>query len=119
MLDEPAPQSGRASLFASAGTILAHGVFAALAVFAAERTVEQVASAAVTEMVEVDLPEPPAPPPPPPEPEPEPKPAPRVKAPEPEPEPAAPPPEAAQAGQVLTAPEEEVVDFGDTFVTGK
>lgn len=74
----------------------------------------------VTQMVEVTLPVEKAPEPPPPEPEPA-KPPPTA-APAPPRAPrvpkAAPPPAAAQAAKVLTAAE-EVVDFGDTIVSGK
>ena len=78
----------------------------------------------VTQMVEVTLPPPPKAPEPEPEPERAPEPAkpPPPAAPAPPKAPrvpkAAPPPAAAQAAKVLTAAE-EVVDFGDTIVSGK
>lgn len=82
-----------------------------------------------TQWVDVELPEPPPPTAavePEPDPAPEPparrrrsRPPPPKKAPRAPAEPtSAPPPEAAQAGKVLAATEEEIVDFGNTFVMG-
>jgi protein TonB len=100
-----------------AGAALAHlGVFyGALVLSGLSSELDGAARLASTEMFEVEL-EPERPPAP--EPEPEPAPRPRVRAPaEPPPEAA---PAAAQAAEVITQePEEEVVDFGDTFVQGK
>jgi len=114
ILDAPPVTSPRATVIAGAGTVGVHVVLVALALFVGGRVAQKVAAATdITQIVEIEPPkEAPA--------EPE-------KAPDPEPEPtsirptkpseAVPAPAAAQAGQVLTAPA-DVVDFGDTFVTG-
>jgi protein TonB len=117
ILDAPTSPTRGAGWLGVAGAVVVHGGLVALGVTLGARGVERAAAALVTEMIEVELPpEPPPPEPTAPAPEPEPV---RERRAEPEPEPtaAAPPPEAAQAGQLLAAAD-EVVDFGDTFVTG-
>ncbi len=120
MLDAPPRTGGAGSWIAVAGTVGAHALLVAAASYAGLHGTDELKKLMpVTEMFEVALPEPP---PPPPEPEPEAQRAPpptaahahaKVAAQEPEP----PPPSAAQAGQVLDA-KSDVVDFGDTVVTG-
>ena len=128
MLDAPPSRSSKgASVIAGAGTVFVHIALVSLATWVgAGVALKKGAPPAVTQMVEIELPPPPAAPEPEPAPEPppEPKPLRAVRAPAPAPEvekpaepEAAPPPEAAQAAQVVTAPA-EVVDFGNTFVTG-
>lgn len=118
MLDAPPQSRGAASWLGVGGTIGAHALLVVAASYAGMRGASELKKLMpVTEMVEVALPEPLAPPP---EPEPEraPTPAPvhaKVAAPTPAAEP--PPPSAAQAGQILDA-KSDVVDFGDTVVTG-
>jgi protein TonB len=125
VLDVPRGSSRAPSVVAGAATVLVHAGLVVFATWIGARVAHRAAApAAVTEMYEVELaPQPPEPPPVPeaqPAPEPEPEPvktkAPRVARPEPAPR-EAPPPAAAQAGQVLEA-KPDVVDFGDTFVTG-
>ncbi len=114
VLDAPPRERTGASFVGIAGAVLAHAALVGLALTAGAKIVQRVAPAAVTEMIEVELPKAPEPPPPEEKPEPEPPPV-RVRQPDAARE--APPPAAAQAGQVLAA-SEEVVDFGDTFVAG-
>lgn len=116
MLDATPASSGAASWLAVAGTVGAHALLVLGASYLGVRGADELQKLMpVTEMVEVALPEPPAPPPSP-EPERAPVPAP-VRAPVAAPAPEPPPPSAAQAGQVLDA-KSDVVDFGDTVVTG-
>lgn len=117
MLDA-APAGSRTGSFAAVlGTAGVHGLLAlGASLVGLGGVVELKRALPVTEMVDVELPAPP------PEPEPEPEPA----APPPQAAPRAarpptaaaePPPSAAQAGQVLDSTS-DVVDFGDTIVTG-
>lgn len=135
-LDAPRASGSRPAL-ATFGALLVHGAIIALAAGLGSGVVNGRRPLA-TELIEIELPvreEPPnapeaepTPPDPPPSapasPTPLPKPAPTVSRPSPpaEPTPApppeeSPPPAAAEAGQVLTAAD-EIVDFGDTIVTG-
>ena len=126
-LDAPVRASKSVPLLATLGTAVVHAVVIALAAAAgAQREAKLPRAALISEMVEIELPKPP-------EPEPEPEKTeqePPAKAPEPvraAPKPApprpakatreAPPPAAAQAGKVLAAAD-EVVDFGETIVSG-
>ena len=114
LLDAPPPTTGAASYVAIVGTIAAHGLAVLVASYVGVRGVSELKRLLpVTEMVEVELPEvpktvadttPAATPPP-------------ARTRVVSPTPAAPPPTAAQAGQVLDA-KSDVVDFGDSFVTG-
>lgn len=116
MLDAPPRRARGASLVAVVGTIGIYALLVAAASYVGARSVGNFTKLMpVTEMVEVDLPEPPKPPE-------------TEKAAEPPPEraigaakavaePEPPPPSAAQAGEVLDA-KSDVVDFGDTVVTG-
>lgn len=116
MLDAPPERSRKAQALGLAGTLGVHAAIIAGASLLGIGGAKALAAAPVTEMVEIDLPEPPK------APEPEafkpPPAAPRVraeaKAPEPPPEAT---PQAAQAGQILDA-KADVVDFGDSVVTG-
>jgi protein TonB len=116
---DAAPTTSRVgSLAAVLGTAGCHGLLVlGVSWLGLRGAVELKRALPVTEMVEVELPK--AEPPAPPEPEPEravaPRPAPVARD-QPPPSSAEPPPTAAQAGQVLDA--KEVVDFGETFVTG-
>jgi protein TonB len=114
VLDAPPSERKGASLVGIAGAVLTHAALVGLALTAGAQVVKRVAPAAITEMIEVELPKAPEPPPPEVKPEPEPPPV-RERRPDAPRE--APPPAAAQAGPVLSATE-EVVDFGDTFVAG-
>jgi outer membrane biosynthesis protein TonB len=130
LLDQ-APKRAAAGVpvVAALGTVVVHGALVLVAMLLGIHAEARKQPTAITQMVEVELP---TPPPPAPEPEPEPeapepvetvaKPArkPVLRPPEPVPEATreAPPPAAAQAGQVLTAPE-EMVDFGEAIVAGQ
>lgn len=114
VLDAPPRERTGASVVGVVGAVLTHAALVGLALTAGAKIVQRVAPAAVTEMIEVELPEEPKPPPPEEKPEPEPLPV-RVRERDAPRE--APPPAAAQAGQVLSAAD-DVVDFGDTFVAG-
>ena len=121
MLDAPPADRKRTAYLASGGAVLAHAGLIALAVTFGARVVRSVAPASVTQMMDVELPRPePKPEPAVEPPAPEPAPQKRARAPAPRPSDAvreAPPPAAAQAGQVLAA-SNEVVDFGDEMVVG-
>jgi protein TonB len=115
MLDEAPTRSRAGSLAAVLGTAACHGlVVIGVSLIGLRGAVELKRALPVTEMVEVELPktEPVVPP------EPQapalPTPAPRNL--QPSRSAAEPPPTAARAGQVLDS--REVVDFGETFVTG-
>ncbi|HMJ13651.1 MAG TPA: energy transducer TonB [Polyangiaceae bacterium] len=114
MLDAPPRGRKSTSFIAITGAVLAHAALVGLAGTLGARVVRQVAPATITQMIDVELPKQPEPPPPQQKPEPEPPP---VRGRPPDAVREAPPPAAAQAGQVLSA-NEEVVDFGDTFVAG-
>jgi periplasmic protein TonB len=129
ILDSAPPRSANIPLVAALGTLAVHVGLAFAASSLPSPALEQVVrSLQISEMVEVEIPPPPEPEPEP-EPEAEPKPEPPVVAKPAEPKPAAPkppapeataapPPAAAQAGAVLDAPA-DIVDFGDTLVTGQ
>lgn len=119
----PAKSRGRA-LAATGGAVLVHAavVFGALILASAATATQPRIHTKISQLIDVELPKPAPPPsePPPPEPEAEPaKAAPpppaRVRAPAAKKE--APPPVAAEAGKVVTAAN-DVVDFGDTIVSG-
>jgi protein TonB len=124
LLDAPRGQSRGTAWLACTVALAAHGVAAAAAMTAPDRTEHVVRRPAfLSEMIEIEEPPPPPPPveeeppPPPPSPKVAVKPAP-VAAPAPEPPPAA-APAAAQAAQVLVQePKDEVLDFGETVVQG-
>lgn len=121
LLDAPPERSRKARALGLVGTVTVHGVMIAGASLAGIGGVTALQAEPVTEMVEVDLPpEPPPPRAPPPE-APKPLPQPRAKPAEPvSPAPEPPPeatPQAAQAGRILNA-DADLVDFGDSFVTG-
>ncbi len=123
------PERSRLGAFAAAvGTVAVHATLVGLSIAAASTSIERAsrAPALVGEMIEVEIPQPEQPAPPPQVPETAVAPTPREQRTAPTPPapdeatPAAPPPEAAQAGEVLTAePEPEVIDFGDSFVIGQ
>lgn len=118
LLDVPPERSGKAQALGVVGTLGVHGLVIAGASLLGIGGATALTVAPVTEMVEVDLPErepPKAPEPETPKPE---APPPRAKAETPVAEP--PPeatPQAAEAGQILDA-KSDVVDFGDSFVSG-
>jgi protein TonB len=128
LLDSPPARSRGGLWLACTVALVAHGAAAAAAMNARGPAEHEIQRAAfLSEMIEIE--EPPAPPPPAPPPtvEEPPPPAPKVamkpapiapRAPEPEPPPAA-AAAAAQAAQVLAqAPQDEVLDFGETVVQG-
>lgn len=117
MLDAAPTTSRAGSLAAVLGTAGCHGLLVlGFSLLGLRGAVELKRVLPVTEMVEVELPKPESPPPPAPERETAPRPAPMPRGAQPPPSAAEPPPTAAQAGQVLDA--KDVVDFGETFVTG-
>ena len=118
LLDEAPERTGKARLFGVAGTVAVHALMIGGASPVGIGGVTALKAEPVTEMVEVQLPEPPKAA----EPEPEPpKPAPQLPRAKPDLPAAEPPPEAtpqaAEAGKILDA-KSDMVDFGDTFVSG-
>jgi protein TonB len=122
------PVKARSPAFvAAAGAAIVHAAFVIAASAAASTSVEdRRPPARVTQMIDVELPKPVPEPPPPAAPEPPPSETPlpperslltRVRARAAPAKREAPPPAAAQAGQVLAAAS-EVADFGETFVAG-
>jgi protein TonB len=111
-LDAVPDDSAKAASMATLATVAFHGALVVIAMIAGVASgAGKQALIAVSEMIEVDLPkEQPEPPPPAVEAE-----STRIKQQTPDQE--APAPEAAQAAEALTA-NEDVVDFGDTLVTG-
>jgi periplasmic protein TonB len=123
-LDAPVRASKSLPLWAALGAMLIHSAIIALgSVAGAQRETALPKAALISEMVEIELPKPPEPPKPEAEPEPPKQPEPvRAVAKPALPRPAkavreAPPPAAAQAGKVMAAAD-EVVDFGETIVSG-
>lgn len=116
MLDAEPSASRSGSLAAVLGTLALHGLLVLGASLLGLRGVAELRKALpVTEMVEVELPAP-APEPATPQPAALPR-SPTQVTPQPQAPPSEPPPSAAQAGQILDS-SDEVVDFGDSFVTG-
>jgi outer membrane biosynthesis protein TonB len=114
------------SVLGVAGALALHGAFAARGVMAlielgdfAKATLAYVVATSTAE-VDVDTVEPQKPEEPPPPPPPEEKPEPQLKPIATAPAPEQPAPEAAQAGQALTAEPDpdEPLDFGNTIITG-
>jgi len=122
---EPRKSRGR-GVAATGGAVVVHAalVLVGVALASAATAKHPHTTTKVSQLIDVEIPKPAPPPPEPPpppaaEPEPE-KPAPkpvRVRAPAPEAKREAPPPAAAEAGKVVTAAN-DVVDFGDTIVSG-
>lgn len=132
LLDVPPEQNAKRSAIAGAGAFLLHGGLVVLALTVGTRVTRRVTHLDVSQLIEVDLPPPPEAPQevveePQPEPvvEPPPSNTPAAPAPEDPPplDPSAeteeePPPAPAESGEVLTA-SEEIVDFGDTIISGQ
>jgi protein TonB len=127
-LDAPARASKSLLLWAALGAMLIHSAVIALgSVAGAQRETGLPKAALISEMVEIELPKPAETPEPEKVPEPEPQKRPEpvravAKPALPRPAPAktvreTPPPAAAQAGKVMAAAD-EVVDFGETIVSG-
>jgi protein TonB len=113
-LDEVPVNAHAARTVAIIGTIAFHALLVVLAIVTGvTREVSERALASVSEMIDVELPEEQAAPIPE---EPQKAPLPKLNVTQPTPE-AAPPPETAQASEALTAID-DVVDFGNTIVTG-